>query len=307
MDEGGADVNESRCPACGEPGGRSRGRKKGFQMLSCRGCATLYAARPGGAGPGRDYDDYYEGESIDVPAFVGGRLDEIVATFEPYRKENRLLDVGFGAGSFLEAAARAGWKPFGVEVSRSAVEGVRGRGFEVFCGEFEGAAYPDGHFDVVIVSEVLEHVPDPRALLRESARVLRPGGLLWATTPHGRGLSARLLGLEWSNVCPPEHLHLFSVASVRRLLAEAGFRQVEVATHGVNPFEILNGMLRGRAARPGSGEADAGGENFKRVESSYQLNEFLSERPTRRLLKSVLNGLLNAGRVGDSLKIRAVK
>jgi 2-polyprenyl-3-methyl-5-hydroxy-6-metoxy-1,4-benzoquinol methylase len=306
MDEGGANVNGSVCPACGEPGGRSRGRKNGFQMLSCRRCATLYAARDA-EGPVQDYDDYYAGQSVDVPAFVGGRLDEIVATFEPYRKENRLLDVGFGAGSFLEAAARAGWKPFGVEVSRSAVENVSGRGFEVFCGEFEEAAYPEGHFDVVIVSEVLEHVPDPRALLRESARVLRPGGLLWATTPHGRGLSARLLGVGWSNVCPPEHLHLFSVASVRRLLAETGFRQVEVATHGVNPFEIIHGLRPRRAARPGGAEADAGGDNFKRVESSYQLNEFLSERPARRLLKTVLNGLLNAGRVGDSLKIRAVK
>ena len=77
-------------------------------------------------------------------------------------------------------------------------------------------------FDVVIASEVLEHVLDPHAMLVEILRVLRPGGLLWATTPHGRGISARLLGLEWSNVCPPEHLQLFSVAGICR--RQAGSR-----------------------------------------------------------------------------------
>jgi 2-polyprenyl-3-methyl-5-hydroxy-6-metoxy-1,4-benzoquinol methylase len=116
-----------------------------------------------------------------------------------------------GAGTFLEAATRAGWNATGIEVSRTAAEHLNAKDFEVFCGELEKAGYSNEHFDVVILSEVLEHVPDPRALLEASAGVLRSGGLLWGTTPHGRGISARLLGLEWNTVCPPEHLQLFSV------------------------------------------------------------------------------------------------
>ena len=42
--------------------------------------------------------------------------------------------------------------------------------------------------------------------------MLRPGGLFWTTTPHARGLSARVLGLKWRCIWPPEHLQLFSVA-----------------------------------------------------------------------------------------------
>ncbi len=101
----------------------------------------------------------------------------------------------------------------------------RGRDFEVFCGELEKANYPDDYFDVVFASEVLEHVLDPRAMLEEIARVLRPGGLLWATTPHGRGISTRLLGLEGSN----DYFQLFSVAGIKGL-RNAGFRHVEVAS-----------------------------------------------------------------------------
>ncbi len=180
----------------------------------------------------------------------------------------------------------------------------------MFCGELEKASYPDGHFDVVIASEVFEHVRDPKAMVGEIARVLRPGGLLWATTPHGRGISARMLGNKWSIVCPPEHLQLFSVAGIRRLLASAGFRQVKVATHGANPFEILH-SFRGRAESTspdnGAGAGATGGEQFNRVESNYQLNEFLTDSPSRKVLKGALNSLLNAGRIGDTLKIRAEK
>ena len=214
--------------------------------------------------------------------------------------------MGCGGGSFLEALARKKWEAFGVEISQTASAHVRGRGIKVFCGELEEANYPDDHFDVVIASELLEHVADPAPMLEEIARVLRPGGLLWATTPHGRGISARVLGLEWSAVCPPEHLQLFSVAGIKGLLSGAGFRRVELATHGANPFELLH-ALRRRATGSPPVCSSTGVGSFDRVESSYHLNEFLSDSPFRRFLKGTLNSLLNVGRMGDSLKIRAEK
>jgi len=211
MSEVSTNLSERVCPACEQQAAFSRGQKNNFEVFSCRTYATLYAVENASSNQREDYDSYSTPENLTVPAFINRRLDEIVSTFEPYRKNNRLLDVGFGAGSFLEAAARSNWQALGVEVSQTAVEHVRERGFEVFCGELGKAAYPDDYFDVIIASEVLEHVPYPRALLEEIVRVLRPGGLLWATTPHGRGISAMLLGLGWSTVCPPEHLQLFSV------------------------------------------------------------------------------------------------
>lgn len=294
------------CPACGHAGGRSRGRKNDFPLFSCESCATLYTAHAPGIIQGQDYDSYYTAENLEVPAFIDKRLDEIVSTFERYRKNNRLLDVGFGAGSFLEAAARNNWQAFGVEVSQTAVEHVRERGFEVFSGELREAGYPDEYFDVIVASEVLEHVPNPRALLEDIARVLRPGGLLWATTPHGRGISARLLGLSWSVVCPPDHLQLFSINSIRKLLTSAGLRQIELATHGTNPHELVHELYR-RGSRGTQPERAAGGADFNRVESSYQLNESLSGNTLGRIIKTIVNRLLNVGRLGDSIKIRAEK
>ena len=295
-------LSERLCPACGGQAAHDQGQKNGFLLVSCSTCTTLYTAQNPKGIDREHYDAYYTAANLTVPTFIDKRLDEIVATFEPYRKNNRLLDIGCGAGSFLKAAARQNWKAFGLEVSQSAIEHARSLGFEVFHGEIEEANYADGYFDVVIASELLEHLPDPRALLSSISRILRPGGLFWATTPHGRGISARILGVDWSTVCPPEHLQLFSVAGIKRLLSSAGFSQVNVATHGTNPFEIVHAM-RHKTSGPENGNQSS--TNFNRVDSSYQLNEFLSEKPLRRIVKATLNGLLNAGRIGDSLKIRA--
>lgn len=313
-----------RCPACADAVGEGRGQKNGFELDSCRSCGTLYARRAGSL----DYDCYYHDDNLSVPEFVDRWFDETFATFEPYRKTNRLLDVGCGAGSLLHAARRAGWDAEGVEVSRPAAEHVRAQGFEVFCGELKEARYPEGRFDVVTASEILEHLDDPQSLLEEAARVLRPGGLFWATTPHGRGLSARVLGLKWSTVSPPEHLQLFSLAGVRRMLKRAGFRRAGVTSRGVNPFEIWHALRRpsngatsnttnaaGATSEAGGGTVESApaqqtasaGEGFQRVATGYRLNEALLKNSATRAVKAAVNAALGATRLGDSIKIRAEK
>lgn len=314
-------TDERRCPACDSADGRERGTKNGIVLRACDGCGTLYAARTGGA---FDYDGYYDEANLSVPDFIGARLDEIFASFAPYRRTNRLLDIGCGAGSLLEAARRAGWEAHGTEVSAPAVEHARAAGFEVFCGDLADAPYPEGHFDVVTASEILEHLPEPRALVREAARVLRPGGLFWATTPHGRGLSARLLGTGWSAISPPEHMQLFSLRGARRMLGGAGFSKPRVTSRGCDPFEVIRALRSRRHAESQNGgparetpngahahaderAATTVGEGGARVASAYRLNAALMSNGATRVAKHAVNAALGAARLGDSIKIWAEK
>lgn len=289
-----------KCPACGSGEAERAGEKDKFPMMRCRACGTLYVAQLPAASDTEDYDSYYSEDNLAVPDFINRRLDEIIAGFSSYKRGGRLLDVGCGAGTFMQAARRSGWEAVGVEVSATAAEHNRAEGFEVFNGELAEARYPEGHFDVVVLSEVLEHVSEPREMLREVLRVMRPGGLLWATTPNGQGFSARALGLKWSAVSPPEHLHLFSRGAVESLLTEVGFARARVVTEGFNPFEII-GALRGRPAPSAHAASNA------RVQSGYELNAFLTEGGARRAVKGFANGVLRLCRLGDSLKIRAEK
>jgi SAM-dependent methyltransferase len=210
--------------------------------------------------------------------------------------------LGFGAGSYLAAAKRAGWDVSGVEVSSGALDQARKEGFSIFEGELHEARYPDNYFDVITAVEVLEHVAKPAELLKEVVRILRPGGVLWATTPHGRGLSFRLLGLKWTAVAPPEHLQLFSIKGMRLLLANAGFHDIKVQTHGFNPAEVVSQPCRTNYKLDGPLNADG---DFNRVSSAYEINAALMQNRTGTIIKRILNSALNAVRQGDTLKIVA--
>lgn len=111
------------CPACGSDSMRDQGRKNDFQLLSCRSCGTLYISPLPSEGHAKDYDDYYDARTLSIPDFIADRLDEIVAGFAPYRRTNRFLDVGFGAGSLMRAAARR----LGCRGNRSFAVGHRAR------------------------------------------------------------------------------------------------------------------------------------------------------------------------------------
>lgn len=284
------------CPACGDASGRSAGEKSSHELVRCRACGTLHTAHtPQSESLQAFYDGYYADANLDTPAFLHTRLDEIVRGFAAHRREGRLLDVGFGAGALLDAARRAGWTASGTEISETALVSAAARGLDVSRGTLEEVRYPSGTFDVVTAVELLEHVLDPLALLIEIRRVLRPGGMLWATTPHGRGISARLLGIRWSVVAPPEHMQLFSIRGMHALLRRAGYRDVALAAHGVNPYEIAGQVLRRREP---AGTIP--------VATNCRLNESFSTTRSRRWIKRVANTTLSVLRLGDSLKVRAL-
>jgi SAM-dependent methyltransferase len=290
------------CVACGSSEARKLGVKNELEIVSCRACQTIYTPYSPWYSSSYFYLGYYlKPEEIETPAFVKTRLEEITAEFAPYRETNRLLDIGCGAGSLLGAARKHGWQAQGLDVSSHAAKHVRELGFEVFEGELHEGAFPSQHFDVITAAELLEHIFEPRALVQEVVRILRPGGLFWTTTPHARGLSARVLGLNWRCIWPPEHLQLFSIGGLKALLRETGFRDVHVDTTGGNPVEIWHALGQTKAA-PKTVD-----QHFDRVLTSYQLNESLMKNRSRRALKSTVNSFLNLSRLGDSLKVFAVR
>jgi SAM-dependent methyltransferase len=279
------------------------GTKRDFDLLRCESCGTLYVSLLPTNESRMHYETggYYSDENLVVPEFVVARLEEIVASFDPFRSNNRLLDIGCGAGSLLMTARKAGWDAEGVEVSLPTVELLRNKGLKVFPGELAKAAFPTAYFDVVTAAELIEHVSDPSALIAEVARVLRPGGIFWATTPHSNGASARVLKLKWSVISPPEHLHLFSTRGLSRLLSDHGFRTVQVKTEGLNLSELLGAFRTREQAITGSSD----NESHARVNSDYRLNEKLLKSPRRRMLKTSANAVLRASRLGDFLKVWA--
>lgn len=285
------------CPGCLSPDSQTYCIVAGHALRACRICATIFTASLPYAGDEHDYDAYYDEGNLAVPAFVDRRLEEIVGTFDRYRRSNRWLDVGCGAGALLRAARREGWEATGTEVAPQPAHRLRSEGFEVLLGDASALDLPEAAFDVVSLVEVIEHVPNPDAQLAAAASALRVGGALYVTTPHARGLSSRLLRERWSIVAPPEHLQLYSVAGLREALSRAGFARVSARTEGADPRAIAGAFHSGH-----NRATEAPGD---RVARAYQLNEALSSRRTGALVKRSLNAVLAVTRLGDGLKVVA--
>ena len=153
----------------------------------------------------------------------------------------RVIDVGCGAGNAAKAIKleRPDLEVHGVDVSAAAVAAAQrdAAGVSFRSAGAERLPYADGHFDAVLMFDVLEHIPDVESALHEVGRVLRPGGLFHVALPledqpwtFYRFLTRR----GWqAKVHHCGHLHFFSERSFRELAAAAGLpvRRVRWSFH----------------------------------------------------------------------------
>jgi ubiquinone/menaquinone biosynthesis C-methylase UbiE len=157
---------------------------------------------------------------------------------------DRVLDLGAGDGAFAAELERAGCHVIAVDVAHEALRRAQRRvpGLDTRLVA-EGAPLPldEDAVDVVWAGEVLEHVADVVGLLAEVRRVLRWGGTLLVTTPyHGRAATAALAlrrtGLDEHFDPRADHLRFFTARTLRSLLEDAGFAEVDVRAVGGLPL-----------------------------------------------------------------------
>lgn len=168
------------------------------------------------------------------------RLHKIATLLGRKPESIRLLDVGCSSGAFLLSARKLGFQVEGVEPSADAAETARSMGMQVFNGFLEQANYPDASFDAVTLIEIVEHVRDALALLRECARILRPGGVVLITTPNAHSWTARSMGSRWAGFslnAMGGHISFFSPHSIGILAARSGLRLARLETRNVRFFE----------------------------------------------------------------------
>jgi SAM-dependent methyltransferase len=145
----------------------------------------------------------------------------------PARPPGRALDIGCGSGFYLATLRRLGWVVDGVEISEDAARHARELNdiaVRVGSAEMILPDLPDRSFDLVTMWHVLEHLHDPRAVLSQVARVLRPDGLLMLEVPNFAGACSRVFRSSWAPLEPPRHLFQFTPASLSALLGGAGLR-----------------------------------------------------------------------------------
>jgi 2-polyprenyl-3-methyl-5-hydroxy-6-metoxy-1,4-benzoquinol methylase/ribosomal protein S27E len=261
---------EVRCNLCGSERrvnfiqvARSFRANRPMILVKCLGCGLIYLnPRPGQEAIGQFYEiGYYAhsnmatrrrtlraklkdrfsqglggyGSSPDLWMLQRLGLTGWVDVIIPSTLRGKLLDVGCGDGERACWYQKRGFEAYGIETSEKAVTNARKLGLRVHHGTLSSAAYPDCHFDVVVMSHVLEHTHSPKAYLAECFRILKPGGTLAVAVPNIESHSARVFYSHWSFLMLPIHLYHFSVETLRAYLNKSGFAITSLVGKPVYP------------------------------------------------------------------------
>lgn len=224
----------------------------------------------------------YEGTWRDRYEFALGDLEVNEA------KRPRVLEVGCGIGHNLAAFRRFGCDVVGVEPSSAAVRFARERfGLDVREAYLEDADLDGSSFDLVVIDNVLEHLPDPVGTLQLIADLLVKGGRIFVDVPNLNAWEGRLLGNRWG-IFEEGHLNFFTPESLERTIIEAGFRLSKMCTYealvtwGNVLEEFSKRLIKKSIPSIGGKRSGSGDQSSEGVMPGRSLNQGRGLGPTRR-------------------------
>ena len=238
------------------------------------------------------YERHYVAEEGRVPRTDGtGRLWHRLNGSLPLTdlvREGPVLDVGAHTGEALVALRRQGLEVTGLEPNPQAAEVARHRGIDVIEAPIEEAEFAEARYGAILLSQVLEHVRDPHAVLRRLQPALRAGGTVYIVVPNAHSVWRRVFGEDWVHWHVPFHLFHFNERALRTLCAQCGLEVTVV--DNVTPGEWLLMSLEAR-------------RNRRRVR--FELEPW-SGRYGRRLLVAPAGRVADALHRGDAIVAQAV-
>lgn len=155
-------------------------------------------------------------------------------------KSNSILDFGSGKGQFLAVAKEMAWKGLGIETAQQRADFAKEKyGVKVLTELYTGGKIGGGNFDLITLNHVLEHLPEPIALVRILLNEnLAPEGLTYIEVPRADSWQAKIAGNNWIHWDIPRHLTHWSEASLEAQFSKFGFEKV-----AVRRFSIHLGVL----------------------------------------------------------------
>lgn len=226
------------CPICGDADHIAHlCRVDGSNVYTCKTCTADHVHPAPDARALKAYYDrqaWFEGgekggyQNYDAQT-EAGQIDGVLAPFAG-REGLSILDVGCGYGTHLAAAAKAGWKCFGVEPSAHARKIAQERlGASAYIVESVGELIPH-EFDVVLMLDVIEHLPSPYSTFYQlfSIGAITAKTVLVITTPNAGSAAARRDPAAWEYRHPASHLVHYTADALRLFLGRLHFTGIDV-------------------------------------------------------------------------------
>jgi SAM-dependent methyltransferase len=207
-------------PICEACGGVSTPRPP--WLLVCHGCGFQQSSLT--AGPGTGIDGIEQLRKLNFESLL-----DSIEQIAPVRG-SRLLEIGAAKGWFLEAALLRGASAFGIEPETAAAQTAQEAGLNVEEGLFPTAPRDRGPYDIIVLNDVFEHIPNPALAAIHLDELLAPNGLLVLNLPSSEGALYRIaqnllrLGISgpferlWQYGMPSPHISYFSPTNLKLLI-----------------------------------------------------------------------------------------
>ncbi len=260
-------------------------------LVKCSDCGFVFMRKIPTSKELEDYYSVYAYETEkEIPESTRISLENLLDSFEKYRQNNRILDVGCGEGWILELAMKRGWQAYGTEFSSKAIEICGKKGIKMYAGVLEPKNIREKDFDIIVSSETIEHINNPREELANIHRLLRAGGLFYVTTPNFNSYLRRMMKDNYAIIKYPEHLSYYTSTTLNKLLKETGFSKVKLMTTGIS-------FSHYHLSKVSEDQRD-----FTNKSTDEKLRKKISKSPVLQMIKKGVNSGLTLLSTGMTLK-----
>ena len=248
-------ISTPPCIVCGETAAYPLFSKPGadnkpYTLVRCAGCshrylhprpteeeiAQFYGSQYFTKRTDRGYDNYFSAEiRTEIERVIALNLKGL--SFDTFNRtlsaEKRSLDIGCAAGYFVNYLGTRGWDSQGIDISSPCTDFAQKKlALKVLNGNYIETTYL-AQFNLITLWATIEHLHHPEKVLKKIHNDLSPGGMLYISTCRAGGFNfMKLFGPAWRYYNFPEHLHFFTLSSLKKLLKKNGFTPVVSFTYG---------------------------------------------------------------------------
>ncbi|MDX2359908.1 MAG: class I SAM-dependent methyltransferase [Crocinitomicaceae bacterium] len=271
---------------------------KGYEspaLYSCKDCSFVFTKK---IPEHKELIEHYSSNYAITRYFspiTAKRYSDLLDSFEPFRKTNRILDIGCGHGFFLEIAMQKGWEVYGSELTEASVKECSKKGIKMFHGELKDGPFENDFFDIIVSIEVIEHINSPQEFVDQIYKLLRKGGEFYMSTPNFNSTLRYRLKADYDVIEYPNHLSYYTHKTLTKLFLDHQFLVDKISTTGISITRLKTSK----------------GKSNQEYVSETSDDEMLRYRIERNIFlragKSITNGILNLFKIGDSLKASFIK
>ncbi|MEO5910945.1 MAG: class I SAM-dependent methyltransferase [Pelobium sp.] len=226
------------CPLCNSTNTKSFLKQTNYEIIKCSNCKNGFTSPPP-VELNYEHMDFHANEIIAHEIPLRG-YPELVKTHQKTydlniklikkhlpNKKSKILEIGSGEGILAEMILKSGYDITCIEPSLTASKRAIKRGLKCVQGFFPNSIIIDTKFDMVIMTQVLEHIEQPLKLLKNIYKQLEKGGLILLNQTNFESLIVKIQKENWYAWLPKQHYWHFTPKGIKEISANLGFKVVD--------------------------------------------------------------------------------